>query len=46
MLVYVLCPLPVQDELSFIGDTHNMILHGVAQKSGERSTRVTNIYRQ
>lgn len=35
VFVHILRPLPVQDELCFVGDTHNMILHGVAQKSGE-----------
>lgn len=43
MFVYILCPLSVQDELCFIGNTHNMILHGVAQKSGEGLKRATNI---
>lgn len=35
VFVYILSPLPVQDELCFIGNTNNMILHGMAQESGQ-----------
>lgn len=35
MFVYILSSLPVQDELCLVGNTHDMILHGVAQKSGK-----------
>lgn len=34
MFVYVLRSLSVQDELGFVGDSHDMVLHCMAQKSG------------
>lgn len=37
MFVYILSPLSVQDELRFIRNAHNMILHGMAQESGSGS---------
>lgn len=52
VLVHILSPLSVQDELCFVGNTHNMILHGVAQKSdegvrntGKRVTKMTPPFR-
>ena len=35
VFVHVLSPLPVQDELRLVGNSHNVVLHGVAQESGE-----------
>lgn len=34
MLVHILGPLSVQDELGFVGHAHDVILHGVAEESG------------
>lgn len=38
VFVHILCPLSVQDEFRFVGNSYYVILHGVAQKSdgGER----------
>lgn len=45
MFVYVLRPLSVQDELCFVGNAHNMVLHCMAQKSGreQRNRFIINI---
>lgn len=39
MFVYVLSSLPVQDELCFVGNTDNMILHGMAQESSTKKKK-------
>lgn len=38
MFVNIFCSLPVEDKLSLIGDTDNVILHGVTQKPETKTT--------
>lgn len=38
VFVHVLCSLSVQDEFGFIGNSHYVILHGVAQESDRVGT--------
>ena len=38
MLVHVLGPLPVEDELGLVGHSHDVVLHGVAQEPGRETS--------